>query len=605
MRHFTVKDYTHTHNPGIHSAVATIQRGNGQTTENSGLYTGSGQSGEDVLHPPAAPSSYKESFAKSGTTLNPTVQQDYTGSEQLTLAGDTVKVRLSSATNSQEVTDCASHDVRQVSMDGGQLPMSMRCGSWAIISECSTGHHRFGKRLLCGHEWCVECGQDGSAAHKRRQARLLPKVQQVTRLGYFVIQIPKAYRKVGRGGVNPDIDEAARFACPSCRGIHYWRQGRSKVCARCHPAVDDAVVIEGGGDGRIRGWCYSRGDLRDTTSTILDVLRGTRTAGGRGSKRVGGVFGRGLARWHWFGDKVKGSYNPHLNVLVDCDSLLGTARATWQSKVEDYLAQLKGKTQSKATMAKVTATEAYLRGDSGYLPKPVLDAIKASLREALNCPTLVVHYSYKDKPGQLVQTVRYVTRATFRNYEWNEYMARELWGFRNTRWWGSWNGEAAWQLTQAGDEGADVEGLTAIDKLESGVCPCCGQPLRILHYKTHKDKHGVRRLVLKDGKPVPVRWTKPVDARVSLDAWRAVEIAGTGYYRIPACEPNPDILTPDDIFRLQQSQEVDAWVATLKVIERDSWALGRGIAARDSNGDGLSIEPKVQAVDDWGVWHDD
>ena len=33
--------------------------------------------------------------------------------------------------------------------------------------------------------------------------------------------------------------------------------------------------------------------------------------------RVGGYFKRGVLRWHWFGDKVPGKWNPHANVVVD------------------------------------------------------------------------------------------------------------------------------------------------------------------------------------------------------------------------------------------------------------------------------------------------
>ena len=129
--------------------------------------------------------------------------------------------------------------------------------------------------------------------------------------------------------------------------------------------------------------------MRDTTNTIVDILAGKR-CGRRG--RVGGYFERGLVRWHWYGEKRPGKWNPHLNVLVD----------------------------------------------GGHLDKKVLKNIKAELRSTLNVPDLIVHYSYFDKPGQIVQKARYVTRATFTNESWNYYMANELYNFRNMRWWGKW-----------------------------------------------------------------------------------------------------------------------------------------------------------------------
>jgi len=206
--------------------------------------------------------------------------------------------------------------------------------------------------------------------------------------------------------------------------------------------------------------------------------------------------------------------------------------------IEAYLAELRGAKQTKKTRKAITGTELYLRGTSAYLPAPLLEGIKAALCDALDCPELIVHYSYKDKPGQIVQTARYITRATFRDYTWDEYMANELYNFRNIRWWGSWTGEAAWELTQAKDEGADVEGLDVIDSLVSGICPDCGQPLKVLHH---------------DARGHPVHWTRAVDA-VYLDVWGAQEIAGTGYYRIPCGGWDTSQLSPEDIIRLQQAQ---------------------------------------------------
>lgn len=341
-----------------------------------------------------------------------------------------------------------------------------RCGAWAVLAECASKLHHFAKRLVCGKEWCPDCGQDDSAAHKRRQSRLISSINKTTgavrnrftlirQLGYFVIEFPDFYRKIGSAGIDPDMD----------------------------------------GGERMRGWCYSKEDLRDTTKIIVDVLAGKR-CGRRG--RVGGFFERGLARWHFFGDEAVGKWNPHLNVLVD----------------------------------------------AGWLALEKLEEIKSALRQALNVPDLIVNYSYCDSPGQMMHKLRYVTRATFKEYDWNPYMAEELFNFRNTRWWGKWEGEPVWTLNQAEAEGADVSGLEVVAKLQSGICPDCGQPLRTL-YHNHAGK--------------AVQWTKPVDSTY-LVLWDAQEIAGSGYYRIPSKDWTGQSFSPD---KVMEHTRGDAYVALL------------------------------------------
>jgi len=137
-----------------------------------------------------------------------------------------------------------------------QVNKLARCGSWVMVSECSTGDAHYGKKIYCGKEWCPVCSQEKSPAHNRRIARVLPKVMQMYQMGYLVIEFPIIYRKSGR---------------------------RQLVAS-----------------GR---WTYSKNDLRDTTKKIVEVLAGKRT---KRTRRVGGIFSRGLLRWHWFGDKNLG-----------------------------------------------------------------------------------------------------------------------------------------------------------------------------------------------------------------------------------------------------------------------------------------------------------
>jgi len=270
---------------------------------------------------------------------------------------------------------------------------------------------------------------------------------------------------------------------------------------------------------------------------MINVLAGRRSAGGRGNKRVGGYFARGLVRWHWAGDKNPGKWNPHLNVLVDISSLYDEVRDELQGEVEAYRDKLAAGKKTKSIRRELQGIEMYERRRSGYLPKPLLERIKAELREASSCPDLIVNYSTRNTPGKIVHCARYITRATFRKYEWNEYMAHELYNFRNGRWWGNWQGEAVWQLGQAEVEGEDVAGLQAVETLQAGHCPDCGQPLKTWHHG-HKGQ--------------PVQWSRPVDSTYLL-IWSAVEIAGTGYYRIPSqLPPCRSVLTPGEILRLQE-----------------------------------------------------
>lgn len=512
MAQSRVKEQTQTQRLGsIITALTTVKRGNSETTDNSGLYTSSEQSGRIDHSRIARLNAYKESIAKSGTTS-----------------------------------------------------LASSCGAWAVISECESGQHHFAKRLYCGREWCDVCGKDNSASHKRRQARLLPKLQQVKELGYFVIEFPDLARHVGERGIAPDVDDGEY----------------------------------------VKGWCYSKADLRDTTNTIVRVLAGKRGAGGRGSKRVNGYFARGIARWHWFGDKLTGKYNPHCNVLVDFASLLDNVRVELQPSVEEYRQSLAQSKHTKKIKRELQGIEMYQRGKSGYMPKPLLDRIKAELRQALNCPDLIVHYSKRDTPGKIMHCARYVTRATFKDYTWNEYMAQELWNFRNIRWWGNWNAQPVWDLRKAQAEGVDVEGLQAVSNLQLGVCPDCGKPLRVL-----KHNHNTAG---------PVRWSKPIDSTYLL-IWSAKEIAGTGYYRIPYQARSGTIFTPGEILRLQtletkarRGPSVGEFARAMRRSVDDLWRSTRtykamyrhmlGDADREDtellgrvNGDGLAIQPKAEA----------
>jgi hypothetical protein len=149
------------------------------------------------------------------------------------------------------------------------------------------------------------------------------------------------------------------------------------------------------------------------------------TAATRMMERHG--FERGVRRWHFFGEgkgQEARQYHPHLNLLVD---------GRWLSK--EKLAGL------KASWGRI------LR----------VDVSRVNLKTR-----------FCDTPRKILHRVKYITRATFLDWRWDEELARELVGFRNSSAWGSWDEAPAWELP-AGEEGWPDGYRVAM--LERGVCP--------------------------------------------------------------------------------------------------------------------------------------
>ncbi len=230
---------------------------------------------------------------------------------------------------------------------------------------------------------------------------------------------------------------------------------------------------------KLYDYAYSKKALQGVSKKIVDVMAGKRT-GRRG--RVGGYFSRGLLRWHWFGDEMVGKYNPHANVVVD----------------------------------------------GRFVSPSELERIKVSLRKSLSCPDLIVHIDDQEPintPAMIYHKLKYITRATFRHQEWDTHMAQQLYGFKNSRWWGSWQDAPAWTLNESIEK--EAMEIQAVSKLGSGICPDCGEPLK--------------------------KWSKPVDS-AHLVLWGAVEIGNTGYYRIPKQEFEGFELSPGARLRLEELQ---------------------------------------------------
>jgi len=192
-------------------------------------------------------------------------------------------------------------------------------------------------------------------------------------------------------------------------------------------------------------------------------------------------YSRGLRRWHWFGDITRSGlrgdipFHPHLNCLVD----------------------------------------------GGFVAMATLEKIKAAYASLLGADVVDVNYRYRVSPGKMVHSLKYVTRATFQDYDLDLEMAMELRGFRNMVVWGrgQWDGPPVWSLADLqGKPKAEVEELDieAINNLAAGVCPVCGKALTW-------------------GEALPIGLLNMVEKQP----------LGAGYYRLADVRPPPGL--PPDI----------------------------------------------------------
>ncbi len=161
-------------------------------------------------------------------------------------------------------------------------------------------------------------------------------------------------------------------------------------------------------------------EVRDRYRT-QEALGKLGTAAKRMMQRHG--FERGLRRWHFFGDRSK-VYNPHLNLLTP----------------------------------------------SGWLTKDQIEGLKDSWANILQIDRSRVNLKVRicDTPRKILHRVRYITRATFKEWRWDEWLARELVGFRNSSSWGHWDDSPAWEVGK-GEDGCEDGYRVAM--LQRGLCP--------------------------------------------------------------------------------------------------------------------------------------
>ncbi|GAH26424.1 unnamed protein product, partial [marine sediment metagenome] len=151
--------------------------------------------------------------------------------------------------------------------------------------------------------------------------------------------------------------------------------------------------------------------------------------------------------------------------------------------------------------------------DGGYLPPETLYELKRKLRRMIYPRSVIrkwgdkldIFYEYRQTPAEMMHTLKYVTKATFRDIDWDEPLACNLHGERYSGWWGKWDKSPKWQLDEADKK------LQNLVFLEQGKCPECGSQLQ-----WNKQPLPLVLVLMED----------PADL-------------GNGYYALPAIRPPP------------------------------------------------------------------
>ncbi len=215
-------------------------------------------------------------------------------------------------------------------------------------------------------------------------------------------------------------------------------------------------------------------------------------------------------RWHFWGDKSP-VYNPHLNVLYDGEWLPPEQLAIFKDAIRRAL-----------------------------LPRSISKRISKDL---------VINHQYTRNPKKMMNWIRYVTRATFLDREWDEPLAEALYGFHNGCFAGTWKDPQKWRLT-----GSDKK-YNPLLKLAENLHPVSGKPITWTR------------------KPIPfvlVLMEEPVD----IGGW---------YYLLPPIRPPPVLPeeTTQRLYRLKQEHRLalkqaqaraDAAADTQTAFDNSAWS---------------------------------
>ncbi len=121
------------------------------------------------------------------------------------------------------------------------------CPGFVAAGQCENGHH-WGKKSVCGRDWCAYCGGKDGIAHDRRKARWYPKAQQLTTAGRLVITVPPELRHRYRGryalaGLGRAVRRSLRETHGFKRGLMGWHFfGEHAGVDESPSGVDDATL---------------------------------------------------------------------------------------------------------------------------------------------------------------------------------------------------------------------------------------------------------------------------------------------------------------------------------------------------------------------------
>lgn len=115
-----------------------------------------------------------------------------------------------------------------------------KCTTFFIKGACPEGHS-FLKALVCGREWCEECGVFESHIHQRRIARWFGRVMVMKKMGYLVITVPDVIRDEFK-----DRKTLSKFRTYVKRKLQ--RMGYNRGLIRYHWAGDCFLCRGKGGD---------------------------------------------------------------------------------------------------------------------------------------------------------------------------------------------------------------------------------------------------------------------------------------------------------------------------------------------------------------------
>ena len=344
------------------------------------------------------------------------------------------------------------------------------CGKNWKKGTCEAGH-KFLHQLLCEKDWCPTCGQRDSQAHKKRVARILPKVQQIDGMAYIVIEFKnqdrdtfysrKALAEAGKT-IRRVLADFGKPPCPQCGRVAKQQQDGSWICPTSPKR---------------------HGTFQSPNAPF---------------------FPRGITRWHWFGepvcpqafchrqgtwDRFEGSWrcerhgffsvkdvrpadmhwHPHLNVLVDGGWLDPKVLTRLQEElsealIEDFQAELNPNGSIKKLEKGIILNYQYIPKLDAPAQGDAEKEIEAQEgREGLR----------KYRVSKMIHRAKYIMHPTFLAIDWDPAMALELEDFHATATYGNWHQPEIFAL-ESQDESKEIQPLIA---MAQGKCPHDDTPI--------------------------------------------------------------------------------------------------------------------------------